>query len=1097
MGKEASKKAKAPSLAKSDVKTGDIASFFGGKTLAKPAKPKGDGNIQSFFGKKGGKLAKKPTGDEPSVAADEDADVLPDAECDAADDAPMRSSGVKRQTGENGKAADGDEPVDADEAADLVEVLDEVEGAGVECAEEDGDAHPPKRPRKRRKIVDDDDDGESDDSAANVDGAAPMDESSNASLPTAAESPAHVKNDGGSNASDEAVEVVALETPAPKRGVSSVIKVVSEDTEAKCNVEDALNGENPDGGDGGDGLTEVPETPRLSFAAKVDAGSSTVKSKDSKGSAGIRGFGRGVDGKEVEAEAEADAEAEGDAETKANAKAKANVNANANANAKAKAKAEAKAEATAEADAEEEADADAEAFVKQCAANGSDALGGDDEGSVGSNSSSDRGSDAEDDENAEEDSDEDRPVAAKENVDTKSEAKATKAKPKQKTKPKGAAVPSVSLAFDEKATWDKGKPVPYRFLADAFAKVEAIHGRLEIQAILTDVFRKVIDTTPADLVPVIYLCVNKLAPAHEGIEIGVGEMILMKALSQTSGCSLSVLRSMYKKVGDLGDVAAGARSKQTTMFPPPPLKVRGVYADFRKIAESSGKAAVEGKKKIILKLLVASQTKNEARYLARALQGKLRIHLADKTVVSSLANAITLSKLKQGTGVLLSVDGKRKAKMTEKEEKIGEQLKDAANRLSAIYNQLPVWEKIIPVLLEERDVNNSVAKKVKFTPGVPISPMLAKPTKAIAEVLSRFAESKFTCEFKYDGERAQVHRLADGSVKIYSRNAEDLTPKYPDLCTALPLALKDVHKGASFVLDGESVAYDLEKKKILPFQELQSRKRKEVAEADVKIKVCVFAFDLLYFNGKSLLLESLSARREIMTSSFDEVEGVFMFAKGHDSRDPDEILELLNESIKSGCEGLMVKALDGPNGTYEPANRSQNWLKVKKDYLDGMGDTLDLVPIGGYTGKGKRVGTYGGFLLACYDPENEEYQSICKIGTGFSDKDLESLSAFYNDEDENRLLDAPKSYYRVSDSKGLAPDVWFDACQVWEVKCADLSISPQHKAGIGLVDADKGIALRFPRFLRLRDDKGPEEATSSEQVSELYTDQAAVANKRK
>jgi DNA ligase 1 len=665
---------------------------------------------------------------------------------------------------------------------------------------------------------------------------------------------------------------------------------------------------------------------------------------------------------------------------------------------------------------------------------------------------------------------------------------------KKKSTP--AAQPSVSLDFSEKPTWAAGKPVPYRFLADAFAKVEAIQGRLEIQAILTDVFRKVIATTPADLVPAIYLCVNKLAPAHEGVEIGVGESILLKALSQTSGSSVAALRAVYKEVGDLGDVAAGARSTQTTMFPPPPLNVCGVFAELRSIAEASGKAAVDAKKKRILKLLVASQTKNEARYLARALQGKLRIHLADKTVVTSLANAVTLAKLGQGTGVLLSADGKKKAKLTDREERVEEQLKDAASRLSAIYNQLPVWGLIVPELLKQAEVNDALAEVCKFTPGVPVSPMLAKPTKAIAEVLSRFAESKFTCEFKYDGERAQVHRLADGSVKIYSRNAEDLTPKYPDLVSALPQALRVEFRNASFVLDAEAVAYDVERRKILPFQELQSRKRKGVDEMDVKVKVCVFAFDLLFFDGKSMLLESLARRREAMVSSFDEVSGVFMFAKGHDSRDPEEIMELLNASIKDGCEGLMVKALDGPNGTYEPANRSQNWLKVKKDYLDGMGDTLDLVPIGGYTGRGKRLGTYGGFLLACYDPESEEYQSICKIGTGFSDKVLETLSAFFNDAAHERRLEGPKSYYSVSDSKNLAPDVWFEPCQVWEVKCADLSISPQHKAAHGLVDASKGIALRFPRFLRLRDDKSPDDATTAEQVAELYAAQSSVANKR-
>lgn len=654
---------------------------------------------------------------------------------------------------------------------------------------------------------------------------------------------------------------------------------------------------------------------------------------------------------------------------------------------------------------------------------------------------------------------------------------------------------ALSYDFGEVPKWQPGKPVPYRFLADAFNKVEQIHGRLEIQAILTDVFRKIIDTTPEDLLPAIYLCMNKLSAAHEGIESGVGEFILLKALSQTSGSTVAVLKAKYRETGDLGDVAAGARATQTTMFPPPPLKIRSVFAEMKSIAMSAGKTSTGAKKAKILKLLVASQSKNETRYLARAMQGKLRIHLAVKTVVTSLANAFTLRQSGVDTGFLLDVEGNKKAKLTEKEKKVEDELKEAANTLSAIYNQLPVWEKLVPALLKHREIGAGLANDCKFTPGIPVSPMLAKPTKAITEVLTRFEKVKFTCEYKYDGERAQVHRLEDGTVKVYSRNAEDLTEKYPDIVNSIPSALKAEFKGASFVLDAETVAYDVEKKKILPFQDLQGRKRKDVAAGDVTVTVCLFAFDLLFFNGESLLLKPLSQRREIMYASFEVVEGVFLFAKGHDSRDTEEIMELLNESIKAGCEGLMVKALEGENATYEPANRSQNWLKVKKDYLDGVGDTLDLVPIGGYLGKGKRLGTYGGFLLACYDQENEVYQSICKIGTGFSDADLESFAKYFNDETEDRRLDAPKSYFQVSDNKILEPDIWFEPCQVWEVLCADLSVSPNHKAALGLVDGSKGIALRFPRFVRIRDDKGPEDATDASQVAELYAAQSAVTNK--
>ncbi|GMG98780.1 hypothetical protein Nepgr_000620 [Nepenthes gracilis] len=335
---------------------------------------------------------------------------------------------------------------------------------------------------------------------------------------------------------------------------------------------------------------------------------------------------------------------------------------------------------------------------------------------------------------------------------------------------------------------------------------------------------------------------------------------------------------------------------------------------------------------------------------------------------------------------------------------------------------------------------------------------------------------EFTCEYKYDGERAQIHYMEDGSVEIYSRNAERNTGKFPDVVVAVNRVKK--LSVSSFVLDCELVAYDHEKKKILPFQVLSTRARKNVVMSDIKVDVCIFAFDILYLDGKPLLQEQLNVRRKLLYDSFVEAPGSFHFATAITSNDLEEIQKFLEAAVNACCEGLIIKTLD-KEATYEPSKRSHNWLKLKKDYMDSIGDSLDLVPIAAFHGRGKRAGVYGAFLLACYD-SNKEYQSICKIGTGFSEVMLEERSTSLR----SKVIPNPKSYYRYGDT--ITPDVWFEPSEVWEVKAADLTISPVHRAAFGRVEPEKGISLRFPRLVRIREDKVPEQASSSELVAEMF-----------
>ncbi|XP_064106612.1 DNA ligase 1-like [Macrobrachium nipponense] len=632
------------------------------------------------------------------------------------------------------------------------------------------------------------------------------------------------------------------------------------------------------------------------------------------------------------------------------------------------------------------------------------------------------------------------------------------------------------------AFWKHGEKVPYLALAKTFELIEGISGRLKTIEVLSNFLRSVIVLSPDDLLYCVYLCLNKVAPAFEGTELGVGDMILMRAIAQTSGRSVERIKQDTEEKGDLGIVAENSRSNQRLMFQPAKLTVRGVFEKLREIALMTGNAVrgndslKDGSKS---KGMFVACRFSEARYLIRSLGGKLRIGLAEQSVLQAIAQACYLTPPGQDFPPEILNTGKGVAP-----DKLKAQFENYGLILKTTYCEFPNYDKIVEVLLKEG--LEELPKHCKLTPGIPLKPMLAHPTAGVSEVLKRFENAKFTCEFKYDGERAQIHLKEDGSIRIYSRNQEDNTSKYPDIISRFKNAVGENVK--SCVIDSEAVAWDQEKKQILPFQILSTRKRKDADEKEIKVQVCVFPFDLLYLNGEPLVREPFEKRRALLKENFHEVEGEFIFAKSMDSTNTEDIEEFLEESIKGNCEGLMVKTLD-VDATYEIAKRSRNWLKLKKDYLDGVGDTIDAVVIGGYWGKGKRKGAYGCFLLACYDPDNEEFQSLCKIGTGFTEEQLQQHTTFLKD----HVIEKPKSYYRYDSSH--EPDTWFEPVQVWEVKCADLSISPNHKAAAGVVDPEKGISLRFPRFLRIREDKTPENATSSSQIADLYNSQAQIQNK--
>ncbi|SPJ89640.1 related to DNA ligase (ATP) [Fusarium torulosum] len=706
----------------------------------------------------------------------------------------------------------------------------------------------------------------------------------------------------------------------------------------------------------------------------------------------------------------------------------------------------------------------------------------------------------------------DEPVKEEASTASASEAEVEEDDAEEKPEIAAKAREKVQTKFKSKTKdpypdWKTGSPVPYAALCTTFSLVEMTTKRLIIMEHCSLFLQQVMRLTPEDLLPTVLLMINKLAPDYAGIELGIGESLIMKAIGETTGRSLQVIKADQKDIGDLGLVAVKSRSTQRTMFKPKALTIRGVHQGLMGIATVTGNGAQGRKVDGIKKLLAAADANStgkvditkdkggpsEAKFIIRFLEGKLRLGLAERTVLVSLAQAI----------VAHEADAKGKVPSTSDLEK-GESI------LKTVYSELPSYDVIIPAILEHGIMK--LRENCKLRPGVPLKPMLAKPTKAITEVLDRFEGQTFTCEYKYDGERAQIHYVAKdspqelneasqgaakevgaGVASIFSRNSEDLSKKYPDILAKLHTWVKPDTK--SFVLDCETVAWDVDEKKVLPFQQLMTRKKKDVKVEDVKVKVCVFAFDLLYLNGEAVVEKALRERRELLQAAFNPVEGEFSFATHMDGQELDEIQVFLDDSVKASCEGLMVKMLDGTESGYEPSKRSRNWLKIKKDYLSGVGDSLDLVVLGAYYGKGKRTSVYGAFLLACYNPNSETYETVCNIGTGFSEQVLEELHKQLSD----ITIDRPKPFYSHSSGGQHQPDVWFEPRYVWEVKTADLTLSPRYKAGAKEgVDpsGNKGISLRFPRFIRVRDDKKADAATTSRQVAEMYRKQESVTKNK-
>ncbi|KAL8829467.1 MAG: hypothetical protein Q9170_006155 [Blastenia crenularia] len=706
------------------------------------------------------------------------------------------------------------------------------------------------------------------------------------------------------------------------------------------------------------------------------------------------------------------------------------------------------------------------------------------------------------------------------------------------------AISSV-VPFDESPmTFDPSKYLPdlrkhwathggeasYGLLTRCFVLVNSTQSRIKIVDTLVNFLRTIIEGDPDSLLPAVWLATNAISPPYISLELGLGGSAISKALKNMCGLDNAALKTLYDKHGDAGDVAFEAKKRQSfTLRKPKPLSIIGVFQSLVKVANSKGNGSQEFKQRIVERMLQASQGAEESRYLVRTLAQHLRIGAVKTTMLIALSRAFLMSKPPGADFPTREQEDLAKLK----KESLTEVYARGEELVKACFARRPNYNDLVPCLLDV-GISDELLVRCGLALHIPLRPMLGSITRDLGEMLTKLQGRDFSCEYKYDGQRAQVHCDDTGKVSIFSRHLEVMTDKYPDLVALVPTIRGE--GVSSFILEGEVVAIDRESGELKAFQTLTNRARKDVAISAIKVDVCLFAFDLMYLNGEDLLSRSFRERRELLRSLFVEVPNQFTWVRSIDatSADSDTVLEFFKCATDIKCEGIMVKVLDNVSNpallqlgddleldekppstpskaskkkskasaaekaeekekgtrrkallaTYEPDKRLDSWLKVKKDY-NTAADTIDLIPIAAWHGQGRKAKWWSPILLAVRNPATGSLEAVTKCISGFTDKFYQANKDKYA-EGSNNVVARP-SYVEYPGH----PDVWFEPQEVWEMAFADITRSPTYLAAIGLVAGERGLSMRFPRFLKVREDKGIDEASTSEFLAELWRKQEA------
>lgn len=592
----------------------------------------------------------------------------------------------------------------------------------------------------------------------------------------------------------------------------------------------------------------------------------------------------------------------------------------------------------------------------------------------------------------------------------------------------------------------KENDLRFRVIAEIFSSIEKVTSRTQLTVAMVKLFKQ---TPPPVIDKVVYLIQGKLGPDWKDIpELGVGEKLLIQAVSTAYRVSETQVIKLYRSLGDLGSVSERlslqlqkSKKKITGLLAfmgeeSESLTVNKVFNTLLRVAMAQGEGSRDLKLRLVSSLLTDASPL-EAKYIVRFIEGRLRLGIGDATVLDALAIAFTGSVHARG-------------------------LIERAYNLRA---DLGYISKVIA----EKGVES--LKNVKPEVGVPIRPMLAERLNDPTEMLRKVG-GKALVEYKYDGERGQIHKKGD-KVIIFSRRLENITHMFPDV---VKMAKENI-KAKEAIVEGEIVAINPDTYELRSFQELMRRKRKhDIQKAIKEIPVAVFLFDSILYNGEDLTDDPLLERRKMLKEMIRPTD-TWTLATNIITDDPEELNKFFLKAIEDGAEGVMVKAIH-EKSIYQAGARGWLWIKFKRDYKSEMIDTVDLVVVGGFYGRGKRGGKIGTLLMAAYDPKTDTFKTVCKVGSGFTDENLDKMEELF------KPYIISHRHPRV-DSK-IEADIWFEPVKVAEIIGAELTLSPLHTCCYNIIKSGTGISIRFPRFIRWRDDKGAEDATTEEELLEMY-----------